>query len=179
MVEDPYCGTEVEEFVDGSKYYVKQSGQVPQDVVEVSESTAEEVRFFPAGGGPQYRMTVDKFAAMHRPVGIAEYVDSQMYALAFDIDGMFGGLPGYSNGQRWNGWACPYFPKSSCNPIVAVVGKGARYDEAADSYVVPYDDGSDTPKEFDHYPSQTISDNGKTVTVWTIGNGCRTWQELG
>jgi hypothetical protein len=157
--------------------YVKRDGRVPQDVVEIVERTPAEVAFFPTGGGPQYRMPAGTFDSTHREVSAAEFDTPRAYAATFDIDGMFGDLPGYSLGHRWNGWACPYFPKESCDRIVHVVGKGARYDEASESYIIPYDDGSEQPTEFDSYASHTIAVDDKELKVWAIGNGCWTWQE--
>jgi hypothetical protein len=159
------------------KLFVKKAGRVPQDVVEVISRTAHEVAFFPAGGGFQHRMPAGQFDDTHREVTPGEFDAPLAYAAVYDIDDMFGGLQGYSFGHRWNGWACPYFPKDSCDRIVEVVGKGARYDEASDAYVIPYDDGSDQPTEFDTYPAQTITVAGQQLKVWAIGNGCWTWQE--
>ncbi len=159
------------------KLFVKKGGRVPQDVVEVVSRSAQEVAFFPASGGFQYRMPTGQFDAMHREVTSGEYDTPLAYAATYDIDDMFGGLPGYSFGNRWNGWACPYFPRESCNRIVAVVGKGARYDEASDAYGIPCDDGSDQPTEFDSYPARTIRLDGQELKVWAIGNGSWTWQE--
>jgi hypothetical protein len=159
------------------KHFVKEGGRVPQDVVEVVSRTAQEVVFFPAGGGSLYRMPAGQFDATHREVVSGEYDAPQAYAGVYDIDDMFGGLPGYSFGHRWNGWARPYFPRDSCDRIVEVVGKGARYDEASDAYVLPYDDGSDQPTEFDSYLARTIRVGGQELKVWAIGNGCWTWQE--
>lgn len=159
------------------RLFVKQGGRVPQDVVEVTKEDGQEVAFFPTGGGFQHRMPADQFHAAHREVAPDEYDAPTAYAATYDIDDMFGGLPGFSFGHRWNGWACPYFPKESCDRIVEVIGKGARYDEASDAYVIPYEDGSEQPTEFDPYPPQTIRVAGKEVRVWAIGNGSWTWQE--
>ena len=159
------------------KLFVKQGGRVPQDVVEVDSRTAAEVTFFPTGGGFQYRMPASEFDSRYREVSPTEYDAPEAYAATYDIDDMFGDLAGYSFGHRWNGSACPYFPKESCDRIVAVIGKGARFDQASDAYVIPYDDGSDQPTEFDPYPPRTIRVQGKEIKVWGIGNGAWTWQE--
>jgi hypothetical protein len=160
-----------------NKFFVKKEGRVPQDVVEVVSRTPQEVAFFPTGGGFQYRMPAGQFDATHREVSSGEYDAPLAYAATYDIDDMFGGLPGYSFGHRWNGWACPFFPKESCDRIAEVVGKGAHFDPASDAYVIPYDDGSDQPTEFDPCPPQIIRVEGKEIKVWAIGNGAWTWQE--
>jgi hypothetical protein len=166
-----------EETMIRKNYYVKRGGRVPQDVVEVTGRASGEVTFFPSGGGFQYHMPGDAFDAMHREVTPDEYAAPTAYRATYDIDGVFGGLPGYSFGRRWNGWACPYFPKESCDRIVAAIGKRACYDAATSSYLIPYDDGGDDSTEFDTYAAQQITVDGRVVTVWAIGNGSWTWDE--
>jgi hypothetical protein len=110
-------------------------------------------------------------------VSPADLGDSPAYAGTFDIDGMFGGLSGYSSGQRWNGWACPYFPREACGRIVAVIGNGAHHDEETDAYLIPDDDVSGTHTGFHTIPAQHITVAGKNIQVWAIGSGSWTWEE--
>lgn len=159
------------------QYFVKTNGCVPQQAVEVIGRDEREVRFFPVGGGFQYRMAASTFDASHRPVRPEEYTHLPAYAAVYDIDGMFGGLPGYSFGHRWNGWARPYFPKESCDRIVAHAGKGARYDQETDTYLIPRDEGSDAPADFETYPAQDMTVAGTRIKVWAIGSGSWTWDE--
>lgn len=160
-----------------TRYFVKRDGRVPQDMIEVLGRERDEVRFFPAGGGREFRMSAFEFDVTHRQVRADELESPCAYAAVFSIDDLFEGLVGYSFGRRWNGWACPYFPKESCDRIIAAIGKGARFDTEADAYVVPYDDGSDKSTEFDSYPAQIIEVDGHDVKVWPIGSGCWTWNE--
>jgi hypothetical protein len=159
------------------RYFVRRHGRVPQDVVEVVERNDREVAFFPAGGGFQYRMPTAHFGATHREVSPAEFEAGPAYAGTFDIDGMFGGLPGYSFGQRWNGWAYPYFPREACNRIVAALGNGARHDEETDAYLIPDGDASGVHPGFQTCPAQHITVAGKRIQVWAIGSGSWTWEE--
>jgi hypothetical protein len=159
------------------KLFVKKGGRVPQDVVQVISRTAEEVAFFPVGGGFQYHMLAGQFDATHREVTSGEYDAPLAYAATYGIDDVIEDLPGYSFGRRWNGWACPYFPKESCDRIAQAIGKGAHFDADAEAHVIPYDTDSDQPKEFDRYPAQTIRVEGQELKVWAIGNGCWTWEE--
>jgi hypothetical protein len=168
---------EEQEGVMNRRYFVRRDGRVPQDVVELIEHNDQEVAFFPAGGGFQYRMPTARFDATHHEVSPAEFGASPAYAGTFDIDGMFGGLPGYSFGQRWNGWACPYFPRESCDRMVAVFGDGARHDEETDAYLIPDDDGSGSHTGFQTCPAQHITVGGKHIKVWAVGNGSWTWEE--
>jgi hypothetical protein len=98
------------------------------------------------------------------------------YAGTFDVDGMFGGLPGYSFGQRWNGWACPYLPRESCDRIVAALGNGARHDEETDAYLIPDDDAAGVHPGFQVFPPQHITVTGKRIQVLAIGSGSWTWE---
>jgi len=159
------------------RYFVRRDGRVPQDVVELVERNDREATFFPAGGGFQYRMPVATFSATHREVSPAELETAPAYAGTFDIDGMFGGLPGYSFGLRWNGWACPYFPRESCDRIVAALGNGARHDEDTNAYLIPDDDASGVDTGFQVCPVQHITVAGKRIKVWAIGSGSWTWEE--
>jgi hypothetical protein len=159
------------------QYFVTREGRIPQDVVELVERTDDEVAFFPAGGGFQYRMPAAHFDATHREVSRVELESAAAYSATFDIDGMFGELPGYSFGKRWNGWACPYFPRASCDRIVAAIGNGARYDEKAEAYLIPEDDSPEIPSGVQTYPAEHIMVAGKWVRVWAIGSGSWMWEE--
>lgn len=88
------------------------------------------------------------------------------------------GVPGYWHGQRWNGWACPFFGIEAAKQIVAAPcwnGKG-EYDEAAGVFRTPYEDGGD---EMDEWPAQEITVDGQLVKVWAIGHSCWTWEQIG
>ncbi len=159
------------------QYFVRHEGRVPHDIVELAWRNEEVVAFFPAGGGFQHRMPTARFDATHRVVSSAELEECAPYAGTFDIDGMFGGLPGYACGRRWNGWACPYFPRESCDRIVAAIGNGAHFDEETETYLLPEEDASGTPGGFERYPAEHITVAGARVRVWAIGSGAWTWEE--
>jgi len=108
----------------------------------------------------------------------------------FDIDygtdeGQFSGkgmpgLPGFTYGNRWNGWACPYFDKAAADQIIAAPVWGAcrvkpSFDAERNVYCTPYEPEGD---EVDEWNPQTVTVDGVEVTVWAIGNSCWTWQEV-
>ena len=158
-----------------TRYYVPRGSKVPQDVVEFVSRTTDEVRFFPAGGGFESRCPAGQFDELFRAVESAEYGCPEAYVATYDIDGMFGGVRGYSFGHRWNGWARPYFPAESCDRIISRIAS-ATYDPAQDAYLIPSGEGEDAGA-MDVYPSRSIRVGQKEIKVWGIGNGVWTWEE--
>ena len=82
---------------------------------------------------------------------------------------------GYTNGELWNGWACPYFTRAQAMKIVAAhntLGDGqARYDESADSFVFSFNDGeADTQDAF-----PVVNIEGRAL--YPIGAFCWIWEE--
>lgn len=61
----------------------------------------------------------------------------------FTIDGINAIFEGYTNGQHWNGWACPYFTKEVGMQIVQIFNNQThmledeymRYDENIDAFI--------------------------------------------
>jgi hypothetical protein len=156
--------------------YVRHDGQVPQDVVEIACWTDDVVRFFPAGGGFECSMSPDEFDRLHRRVADAEYSSVPWRAATFDIDRMFGDLPGFTTGRRWNGWACPVFPRASCEALIARL-PCARFDPASEALLVPREDAGPGDEAEEVYLPQTILFDGQPLRVWAIGTDSWTWEE--
>lgn len=158
-------------------HFVRHGGQVPGDVVEIFAWTDECVRYFALGGGSVRSMTPEEFSRLHRRVSQEEVGTVTWRAGVFDIDGLFGDLPGYTTGRRWNGWACPCFPLASCEVILSRCS-GAHLDPETQAAIIPREDAGpgDPPEEI--YPATTILVAGQPVEVWAIGCGCWTWCEL-
>lgn len=74
---------------------------------------------------------------------------------------------GFTYGNIWNGWACPYFSLPVALKIVA--GMNGIYDAGKDCIIVPCDDDED-PYIFE----SKIVDG---VTYYPVGAGCWTWDE--
>ena len=70
---------------------------------------------------------------------IAEY-----WKTAFRLDGIPGmAFGGYTNGNNWNGWECPYFDKDTAERILRASeqnGYSWEYDIAQDTYTVSHRD---------------------------------------
>lgn len=83
-------------------------------------------------------------------------------------------FPGFTTGEYWNGWACPYLTFEQAQKVVeAHCGQGwkAWYDEKADSFVFDFShDGNDEPDEF-----PAIEVEGRKL--YPIGAGCWIWEE--
>ncbi len=75
---------------------------------------------------------------------------------------------GFSKGDDWNGWACPYFSFGEAQRVVKAHDSGtARYDEENDQFIFILGD------EEEVYPA--VSENGRKL--YPIGNGNWIWEE--
>jgi hypothetical protein len=97
---------------------------------------------------------------------------------------------GYTKGETWNGWACPYFNFEQGQQIVAATNRAAaewlkrdqefntlhgQYDSKLDAFIFYYrmESGSQTPEEdWDIFPAEEI--NG--MKLYPIGAGCWVWE---
>lgn len=81
---------------------------------------------------------------------------------------------GWSGGQLWNGWECPFFETESALAIVAMLNRW--YPESArmesGSIVVELDG------ERDEFTSQTIETPEGFKTAYAIGSGAWCWQSV-
>ena len=86
----------------------------------------------------------------------------------FTIDSIPGQqFEGFTDGEDWNGWACPYFPFETAQKIVAAHDpKTARYDEENDQFIFTVGD------EEEVYPA--VSENDRKL--YPIGNGSWIWE---
>jgi hypothetical protein len=157
-------------------FFVRRGGRVPEDAVQIASWTDDTVRFFPAGGGMEQCMSPDEFEQLHQRLSAAEYPGSVYRVATFDIDGLFGDLPGFTTGRRWNGWACPLFPRESC---VALIDSypGASFDPAREAFLIPREDAGPGDEAVETYLPQTITVDGRPIQVWAIGAGSWTWEE--
>lgn len=97
----------------------------------------------------------------------------------FAIEDWFGPFEGWTTGQRWNGWECPYFELDTAIRMVdawnnkAFDGEEyqARYDEEQDAFY--FRDGG--LEEWDCFGAKTIETEGKTIKVYPIGAFCWIW----
>ena len=99
-----------------------------------------------------------------------------MRATKFTID-TFGGVEfdGYTAGEEWNGWACPYFTREQGMQVVDAhvrLGSGrARYDEPLDSFVFSFSGDKDGSEEI----FSAVSLEGRSL--YPIGAFSWIWEE--
>jgi hypothetical protein len=103
----------------------------------------------------------------------------------FTLDAMEGPYPGYTDDDRWNGWATPYFELDVAKRIAEdyvrtnkemggdMAGSRARYDKSEDAFAL-YEPINDYESFYD---AQTITVEGREVKVYPIGTYEWTWEE--
>jgi hypothetical protein len=97
----------------------------------------------------------------------------------FVIEDWFGPFEGWTKGQQWNGWECPYFEFDTAIRMVDAWNNMSfgeeeyqgRYDEERDAFY--FRDGG--LEEWDRFTAQTIEIEGKTIKVYPIGAFCWIW----
>jgi len=79
---------------------------------------------------------------------------------------------GYTQGEAWNGFACPYFPFESALRLMSVLSAGGQiafYDKESDQFVCAEEDYEDDP---DRYGALEIEGVGK---LYPVGTQVWTW----
>lgn len=82
---------------------------------------------------------------------------------------------GYTQGETWNGFACPYFPFESAVRLMNVLElarQTAFYDAETDQFVHAEEDCEDDP---DRYGSIKVSGIGK---LYPVGTAVWTWEKV-
>jgi hypothetical protein len=82
---------------------------------------------------------------------------------------------GYTTGETWNGWACPFFTFEQAQQLVKVYqenGLKAWYDEASDAFSFEVDAGGGL-KELDTFPAEEID----SKKYYPVGASCWIWEE--
>jgi hypothetical protein len=86
---------------------------------------------------------------------------------------------GYSQGDNWNGWVCPYFEHSVAEQILLACEKNNynwTYDLESDAFLVK---GKDEPRDCapEMFTSINIYINNKEFVVYGIGAFSWIWEE--
>ena len=108
-----------------------------------------------------------------------------MKKTTFEIEPLEGqAFEGFTEGQRWNGWACPLFTRDESDRLVGAwnaLGYKADYDSAADMYrFAPIDRFGDPDpdlsdeEEAEHFGSFVVDG----MTLYPIGAGAWIWEEV-
>jgi hypothetical protein len=98
--------------------------------------------------------------------------EDDMQATRFIID-TFGNeiFDGFTLGETWNGWACPYFTLEQAHRVVEAhraQGGKAWYDETQDLFVFGFRED-----EVDAFPVEMVEGH----KLYAIGAGCWIWEE--
>lgn len=178
-------------FSDGSKAVIRQGEPVAIEVtdpdgVTVQElqlfadesgrlveaiwpSTADQVEFSSQGGGFVRRLPRAEFEQRFKPAQLPSF---SLCAITAEWLPDTVQVQAYSNGQRWNGWAMPYFPAEAAQQLLEYM-PDLRYDAQRDAYVAGADDGE---TEEDIFEAQPLIIAGKEVKTYPIGAGCWCWE---
>jgi hypothetical protein len=150
--------------------------------LRVDRAEAGTVYAYPLGGGFQYAfdpIAVEKYDFVKVPAKFLNnpnWKSVDFYAEWFDKK-----YRGWTTGQRWNGWAMPYFEFDEAmkyaNDSLQGGGPGTgatTYDPARDAFVTQRDDIEDT--EVDEATVILVKGRG-AIKVYPIGAGSWTWSE--
>jgi hypothetical protein len=119
------------------------------------------LRGYPKGGGVE-------FSVVSQDEAVPIYRRAQ-----FEIEGCETRFDGWSGGTAWNGWARPMFDFQTAQKVLAALVPGWRYDEEADAFITPNDDGDESwPAEIVELP------DGGLAKLYPIGAGSWIWDEI-
>jgi hypothetical protein len=103
---------------------------------------------------------------------------ADFHTTQFCIDGLADTFEGYTSGEKWNGWECPYFAKSVAEQILELSranGYSWVYQEKTDAFAVTHpDDPSDYSPEV--FKAAQISTDDGQVTVYPVGAYSWSWR---
>lgn len=145
-----------------------------QNEVEITDRTETHVSFFPQGGGFRFTRTVQEFEARYKPAPDAPRPYTPI-RVAFDWMEENVSFDALSNGDRWNGWAMPYFTKEVGLELCKVMD-GLTYDERQDAF--KHENDPEEAEEPDHFGAAKIIVDGKEQTLYGIGAGYWSWDKV-
>jgi hypothetical protein len=115
---------------DSGDYIIPDRGRHPQDTLRVVEIDDDgTVKAYPLGGGFRMRFgPVDVARRAFRKVRPDE-MDASFYPANFALDYMYDdifpkGIPGWTAGYTWNGWATPSFELDVAEKVAAATDLG-------------------------------------------------------
>lgn len=145
-----------------------------QHRVDVSDYGEHVVIYCAQGGGFQLQMARANFDILFEPETTPPpFVRCTVTAEFLGYDPEIA-LPCYSNGDCWNGWGMPYFPREIVDRLIALTEAGGllplRWDSATGVQVIVKDDDIEDG-EYALDPV-TMPDG---VLAWPIGAGSWCW----
>lgn len=151
--------------------------RITGDVIEVSETHAGTVYYHSQGGGFRRALSTLMFEHVFEPVtSPSPYVRGTVTAewLLDEETGLHAILPCISNGDRWNGWAMPYFDRDTVNELISLCPDLLRWKDEREYEVVALNTG-DEPEEW--APDLLmLADGEQIVEAWGIGAGSWCWE---
>jgi hypothetical protein len=154
---------------------IPQGAQFPEGgVVADGYDDTGRLLTHPLGGGFQSAYSGD-VASRFRVVEENERTQALFRRVRFSLLDSDDCFSGWSNGERWNGWAMPHFEFAEAQRLVAwlTTGKG-RFDSAEDAFVTVSQDGEE---ETWRGLSVAVTD-GTSIMVYPIGAGSWCWDEV-
>lgn len=141
--------------------------------VSVLSETPSSITLAPKGGGPVYRVPKLLFQADFEPAPTTKPT-WRKGRFGFDSEAEYPYV-GYTHGQRWNGWECPWFELDEAQQIVAdCPHTGSKYNPDKDCFE-QRDYAADRYEAY-ALPAMSILYEGKYVRVYTVVDGwC--WEE--
>jgi hypothetical protein len=152
-----------------------------QWALRVDRMEAGTLHAFPLSGGFEYAfdpISVERYDFVKVPAKLLNnpnWKATDFYAEWFDKK-----YRGWSSGQRWNGWAMPFFEFDEAMRYAKDSQEGGdgpgstRYDPARDAFVTQRDDPDET--EVDEATVILVKGRG-ALKVYGIGAGSWTWSE--
>jgi hypothetical protein len=134
--------------------------------VTIEERTETEVKFAPQGGGFVRKMSAEEFDKTFFKAEFPSYKPEWVMVEGFDKP-----VVGYCNGQKWNGWAMPYLPKTSADELCKVMSD-LRYDAEKDAYIWEPEGGAE-PEIFERSIAKVFD---REVIVYAVGAGYWCWE---
>ena len=152
---------------------VRDDGKYPEGALVVDGYDAKEnLLAHPLGGGVQ--MIIPP-AEHPRFEIVPEEERTPIFRHArFSREGIEDSLPGWTDGEIWNGWAKPRFEFAEAQSLIAALGKDiGRYDVNTDAFITAMENSDEETwaAEIIHLP------DGGTVKVYPIGSGSWIWEE--
>jgi hypothetical protein len=133
--------------------------------------------FFPQGGGFGHSVPAADWHEFFVPAPAPVFAPGRVTGDWLDDgSGTVIAFPAYLNGERWNGWAMPYFTKETALDMLTASGNTFRFDDARDAFIISEPeayDGEDYVIE-----AEQIDVNGERVKVYAVGAGCWVWDEV-
>lgn len=149
------------------KLYADKKGHL----VEVFGELADPVIFFSQGGGFQQRMPLKSFQRTFEPAQLPGFKQVRVSGDWMPDDTS---LEAYSTGQRWNGWAMPYFTLENGKRVMEFI-PDLRYVEQEDAFFWHLE-GTDSEDD-ERYGPTTITVDGVQVKTYALGAGSWCWDQ--